>query len=87
MSDLSKFGYFDAPGQIEPAYDPGLDIDCPFCHRILRGGDVRFQSLMCMEDSRSYFYAYHWPCRQTASEADVEAVEAPLYERIESKVQ
>jgi hypothetical protein len=56
------FGYFDAPYQEIPAYDPGLGVDCPVCNRPL-SRPVVTTSLMVPGDGRSYFYRMHKACR------------------------
>lgn len=61
------FGYFDDPSQTEPAFDPGLDVDCPICHTKL-SRPMKTISVMLDDpnlggrDSRSYFYRAHKDC-------------------------
>lgn len=55
------FGYFDDPAQTEPTYDPGLEIDCPVCHKPL-ATPYKTISLMVPGDDRSYFYRTHRAC-------------------------
>ena len=58
MTTKSIYGYFDEPGQATPTYDPGLDVDCPFCGEKLTE-DYLSHSIMPMDWHRSYFYRYH----------------------------
>jgi len=60
------FGYYNAPGQSVPEYEPGLDIDCPVCNFKLRLPVVTI-SLMRDGDNRSYFFRAHRYCWNNAS--------------------
>lgn len=72
-----RYGYFDHPSQTEPEFDPGLDIDCPVCHRPLRDEPIQTISIMLAKldideanqsvailgkDTRSHFYRIHKDC-------------------------
>lgn len=72
----SIFGYFDDYYQTEPAYDPGLEVDCPVCNKQL-SRPVWTVSFFVPGDNRSYFYRMHRACRATLSDA-----EASNYEQI-----
>jgi len=72
----SIYGYFDDDGAI-PAYDPGLDVDCPICHKKLEEPvvtpsfiapyDVKdfLEGSESTEKLRSYFYRVHRDCLRT----------------------
>jgi len=55
------FGYYDEPGQIEPTYDPGLNVGCPVCGLPLER-PLKTISLMLVGDNQSYFYRTHRAC-------------------------
>src|SRR5207253_1542630 len=76
MTDI--FGYYDAPGQTEPTFDPGLDVLCPFCLCSLRSGQVQTVSLMLPGDVRCFFYRVHKECRAQASEKEIDEIEGAL---------
>lgn len=61
------FGYFSEPGQQEPTYDPGLNVECPVCYRRLTSPMVTV-SLAIEEDTRSYFYRAHKGCFEDLTE-------------------
>ena len=54
-------GYFDDPLSDRPAFDPGLDINCPVCLEKL-AAPMRTHSLMLNGAHRSYFYRTHRDC-------------------------
>ena len=64
------YGYFDNPHENEPAYDPGLGVDCPVCEKTLAHRLVRTISLMLPGDTRSYFYRVHAACWRRLTEAE-----------------
>lgn len=70
---LNPFGYFEDASDT-PAFDPGLDIDCPICHTKL-SPLLRAFSFMVPGDSRSYFFRTHQACAELHPEmvADVES--------------
>lgn len=57
-------GYFTEPDQTEPAYDPGLNLPCPICHRMLTEAPVLTISLVSLNGPScwSYFYRVHRAC-------------------------
>ncbi len=61
------YGYFDNPLQETPAYDPGLDVDCPVCYDRL-SHPMKTISVMAVGDSKSYFYRVHKTCFESLSE-------------------
>ncbi len=63
---VNIYGYFEAPGQTEPAFDPGLDIECPVCEKPV-GKNCRAVCFMVPGDKRSYFYRMHKNCLETCS--------------------
>lgn len=74
-------GYFDSAEQEEPTFDPGMDVPCPVCHKILRGQPVVTPSLLLWDyDStkgdRSYFYRVHKACYQGLSEQAITALDS-----------
>lgn len=62
----SIFGYFDRPDQVLPAYDPGLDVECPFCRNKL-DSEYLSHSVMPLQSDRSYFFRY---CKKHADEPE-----------------
>lgn len=73
---MPLFGYFDDPAQTEPAFDPGLDVDCLICHTKLS------RPMLCVDlmlddpnlggrDSRSYFYRVHKECYESLTPEQV----------------
>lgn len=58
----SIFGYFDAPEQTTPAFDPGLDAKCPVCGKTVGRVNIKTISVMLRGDMRSYFYRVHKAC-------------------------
>ena len=61
------YGWFDSPEQEVPAYDPGPNIDCPFCKESLTCRAVTTISLCAQESSRSYFYRVHKDCYEAGT--------------------
>lgn len=55
------YGYYADATATEPAFDPGLTVDCPVCHKLL-SMPVKTISLMAAGDNRSYFYRTHKAC-------------------------
>lgn len=55
------YGYFTDAQQSEPAHDPGLDVDCPVCHKRL-SRPIKTISVMLAQEKRSYFYRTHKAC-------------------------
>ena len=71
MLDTALLGYFTSSDQTAPAYDPGLDVPCPLCGRML-ARPVKTVSLMWeQEPVRSYFYRVHGACLVAQTEAEV----------------
>lgn len=64
------YGYFDSGDQTTPAYDPGLDIPCPFCKepfkRIIHE-ELTTISVMSPGSERCYFYRAHKACYHAAT--------------------
>lgn len=81
MADAGKrselFGFFDSPDQTTPAFDPGLNVACPFCLRPLEL-PVKTISLILPGDDRSFFYRSHKSCYETASEKAIGEIEGSL---------
>jgi hypothetical protein len=57
---ITIYGYFDDYGTV-PTFDPGLDVNCPVCHKKL-SDPMKTINLMLPGDKRSYFYRVHKPC-------------------------
>lgn len=72
------FGYFDAPGQERPAFDPGRGVPCPICLHALADKPVRCTSLMLVGDDRSYFFRAHKQCWDDAGQEEQERIEHAL---------
>lgn len=75
------FGYFDAPEQEAPAFDPGLDVPCAYCLKPL-SRPMRAISLMKPGDGRSYFYRAHKDCYDHASADEVCDLESSLIDTL-----
>lgn len=73
----SIFGYYNDAGDVQPTYDPGLDVPCPFCLKTLEV-PVRTTSLMAVGDNRSFFYRAHRECAVAATPEQVTEVESSL---------
>lgn len=67
MTNYRIYGYFTDAGQTEPAYDPGLDVNCPVCQQRL-AAPVKTISVRA-DDARSYFYRVHKACHEGLTEA------------------
>lgn len=74
-------GYFDQPGQVAPAFDPGLDAQCLACWKPLRGQPRVTISLMWEEwRERSYFFRVHKACWETMSLGERQQYEESILE-------
>ena len=64
---VGSIGWFDSPGQDEPAFDPAENGTCPLCQA--RMGDERrlCRSMMPIGGRRSYFFSYHERCKDMAA--------------------
>jgi hypothetical protein len=78
-----KYGYYDKPGD-EPAYDPGLEVECPICWKKL-SRPIKSISLMLMDDDRSYFYRVHKLCYERLSEEEVTKLDSVLVDAVANK--
>lgn len=77
------YGYFDAPEQTVPTFDPGLDAPCPICGEgNITLNTVRTISLMIPSGDRSYFYRVHRSCHEPLSEAERCKVDGLLIDAI-----
>ena len=72
------FGYFEAPEDKTPTFDPGLCVPCPFCLQAVANGSIKTISLMPIGGRRSYFYRAHKGCYEQASPDDVTRLESSL---------
>lgn len=64
--NMSIYGYFTSAEQDTPAFDPGLQVDCPMCGKVLAQESL-CHSVMWMGHNRSYFYRY---CKTHRDELD-----------------
>lgn len=72
---MSVFGFFDKADQITPAFDPGLDVLCPFCLRQL-SAPMKTISFWLPGDARSYFYRSHKACYEGATPEAISQIES-----------
>ena len=73
MTDI--FGFFDKSDQVKPAFDPGLDVPCPFCLGTLER-PLKTISLMLPGDARSFFYRAHKACYDDATPEATSQIES-----------
>ena len=66
---LKKFGYFDRVEQTEPAFDPGLDVECLACHKAL---SHQMATVSVLIFNRSYFYRLHDSCNTDETQLEIE---------------
>lgn len=77
MTGLAKYaGYFDAPGQEKPAFDPAV---CVICEQPTGDQPRLCRSLMLVNGERSYFFSYHTACRDDAA---LDRIEGELVDEI-----
>lgn len=62
------YGYFDDPASDKPTYDPGLDVPCPMCGKMLISPVVTVSLMLYDADDRSYFYRMHKDCHDALTE-------------------
>lgn len=77
---MNIFGYFDSPDQTTPAFDPGRDVSCPFCHKKLSAPMVSI-SFMPMARGKCYFYRAHKECAASASPEDECRIESWIIDK------
>jgi hypothetical protein len=75
-----RFGYFEDSLSENPAYDPGIDVDCPVCHARL-SPPLKTISVMAEGDDRSYFYRTHKPCFEGLSEQQASDLDGLIIDR------
>lgn len=56
-----KYGYFLNADQDVPEFDPGLNVSCPVCERLL-SPPLKTISVLLEGDDRSFFYRTHKAC-------------------------
>lgn len=80
LNQISKtiYGYFTESNQIKPAYDPGLEVDCPFCNQSLSEPIVS-TSVMPMEGGICYFYRAHKECLKNASPGKIGEIDSVVF--------
>ncbi len=86
VNNLRIYGYFTSPNQTEPEYDPGLEVDCPICHKQLSRPMVT-PSLMLQNDQgqaggRSYFYRVHKACYEALTPEQETALDSVIIDAI-----
>ena len=64
-------GYFDAPEQTKPAFDPGVDVPCPGCVEKL-SDPMRTDSIFPI-GNKSYFFRFHKKCANRKGTRRLEA--------------
>ncbi len=70
------FGYFDAPGQETPAFDPGTNAPCPFCTAAVGDGRRVVTISLRPDGNRSYFYRAHKDCYEQADPDEITNIES-----------
>jgi hypothetical protein len=78
---MGEFGYFIDFDQTEPAYDPGLSVNCPVCYSTL-SRPVKTISLMLIGDRRSYFYRAHKGCYDSLSDEQKTTLDSALIDAL-----
>lgn len=82
---IKPYGYFSDAMQEEPEYDPGLEAECPVCHKRLIATPVINLvtiSLMAPDDNRSYFYRAHKSCYEDLTSEQETAIDSILIDAI-----
>lgn len=83
---MSIYGYYDSADQDQPAFDPGLNGDCPSCGKPLEP-PLKTISLMLYDrehGDRSYFYRTHKDCYDKLDERQQGALDGLLIDAIAS---
>ncbi len=80
MSEKNIFGWYDNCHQVSPSFDPGLDVDCPFCDKQLEADPVHLKTISVIDSGgdKSYFYRAHRLCYVTASVERVKKIESKI---------
>lgn len=77
-------GYYEGAAP-EPAYDPGIEIDCFLCMEPLESKPRQTTSLVAENGgNRSYFYRVHKTCWENLSEQDQHMYEGSIVDNLES---
>lgn len=80
-------GHFDHPAQVNPFFDPGLDVNCPVCGERLHLRPRKTISLApCDDESRvtggkSYFFRAHKDCWDGLTEKEQATYEAVVIDQ------
>ncbi len=84
MSGQRIYGWYNAADTTSPEYDPPHDAACPCCGAPLKSDDVRTISLMWANrrDGRSYFYRAHRTCHEALTEAEQNALDGEIFDRV-----
>ena len=72
---MNIFGYFNASVQEKPAFDPGLDVPCPFCTSRL-SKPMKTISIMPAAGNKSFFYRAHKECYEGADPEEIQHIES-----------
>lgn len=76
MNNKTIYGYFSAIEQDKPAFDPGLDVNCPFCNKGLSMPIKTISFAPIIDKNLSYFYRAHKNCYETAKPEQIQAIES-----------
>jgi hypothetical protein len=83
------YGYFDSPGQITPAHDPGAAGLCPVCAHAVGHHSIDNPLTtvsLCLEApelrKRSYFFRAHCRCWDRATDHDKGLIESACIDSI-----
>lgn len=77
------FGFYDSPLADAPAYDPGLNVDCPVCYTGL-SVPIKTISVMSAGDNRSYFYRAHKHCYEALSPAQIGDLDGLIIDHVDT---
>jgi len=87
------YGYYDAPEQTKPQFDPGDNALCPLCDKslhdpvvtvslVLGDADLLGEAIsVSIHDVRSYFYRMHKECYENASQDELQRCDDRLIEQ------
>ncbi len=85
------FGWYDNPEQAEPVHMPGPDTPCPLCGEPIGsrgrvGPDGKSMlivaSLLAQGSDKSFFYATHRACRETATDEQIADIESAVVDGV-----
>ena len=80
------YGYFSAFEQTTPDRDPGLNVPCPICQKVIGShtpdSPIKTISIFVEGDSRSYFYRVHKPCYDDLNPEQQNQLDWPIVDAI-----